>query len=75
MTRIANDARTTTLRTLAATDCGTGSCPTVYEGDPGKIVVQGYIVSAADAGITLPAGEMLVEVPRRLLIDALRTIS
>ena len=64
-----------TLRVLAATRCGTSSCPTVYEGTPGNIVVQGYIVSAASAGVEVPEGEMLVEIPSHLLTEALSKLS
>ncbi|WP_232323848.1 hypothetical protein [Catenuloplanes japonicus] len=63
------------LRVLAATQCGTSSCPTVYEGTPGNIVVQGYIVPTASTGIDVPEGEMLVEIPSHLLAEALRKLS
>ncbi|MDP9794392.1 hypothetical protein J2S43_002904 [Catenuloplanes nepalensis] len=65
----------TQLRVLAATACGSSSCPTVYESGPGTVVVQGYIVPAASAGIDVPEGEMLVEIPTHLMIEALEKMS
>jgi len=59
-----------TLRRLVVR-CGGGDCPTVYETDRGTVVVQGYVVEPTAAGLTLPAGEQLVEVPRELLSDYL----
>jgi hypothetical protein len=53
--------------TLLASLCGTGTCPTVYQTDRGTLVVQGYTVTPASAGIDVPAGEQLVEIPAELL--------
>ena len=53
--------------TLVATICGGGTCPTVYRTDRDTYVVQGYVVTAETAGVDLPAGEQLVEIPRELL--------
>lgn len=53
--------------TPIAAECATAECPTVYRSDRGTLVVQGYAVSAADAGIPLPEGELLVEIPASLL--------
>jgi hypothetical protein len=50
--------------------CGGGSCPTVYRTDRDTYVVQGYAVTADEAGIDLPAGELLVEIPADLLSAA-----
>ncbi len=47
--------------------CGTGTCPTVYQTDRGTLLIQGYAVSAEEAGIDLPAGELLVEIPTHLV--------
>jgi len=55
------------------TVCGSGSCPTLYETDRGTYVVQGYIVGS-DAGVDLPDGESLVEIPAELLAEAIRTL-
>ena len=52
---------------------GSGSCPTLYETDRGTYVVQGYIVGS-DAGVDLPDGESLVEIPAGLLAEAIRTL-
>jgi len=52
---------------LLATLCGNGSCPTIYRTDRGTVVVHGHVISAADAGIELPEGEMLIEIPAALL--------
>lgn len=56
---------------LVTTLCGGGSCPTVYRTNRGTLVVQGYTVTAADAGIELPPGERLVEIPADLLAAAM----
>lgn len=49
------------------------TCPTVYTSDRGTIVVQGYTLSAEDlAGINLPEGEGVVEIPVSLLKEAAR---
>jgi hypothetical protein len=53
---------------LVTTLCGGGSCPTVYRTNRGTLVVQGYAVG--DAGVDLPAGELLVEIPADLLAAA-----
>ena len=49
------------------TVCGVGSCPTVYRTERGTYVIQGYAVDGTRAGIDLPAGELLVEIPADLL--------
>nr|WP_239084056.1 hypothetical protein [Asanoa ishikariensis] len=62
------------LRTISAY-CTTGTCPTVYDSGRGTIVVQGYIVTGDHAGVTLPDGEQLVEIPVELLKNAARGLS
>jgi hypothetical protein len=52
---------------LITTLCGGGHCPTVYRTNRGTLVVQGYAVTAETAGIDLPPGELLVEIPADLL--------
>jgi hypothetical protein len=47
----------------------------VYVSQAGAVVVQGYSVSARDAGIDVPDGETLVEIPFDLLAEAVRNIS
>jgi hypothetical protein len=57
-------------------DCKNGNCPTVYRTDRGTLVVQGFTVPTDDAeGVTLPAGESLVEIPLEALQDAARALS
>ncbi|WP_084504356.1 hypothetical protein [Actinoplanes sp. N902-109] len=51
--------------------CTTGQCPTVYAGDDGTVVIQGYLVSAEEAQVEVPAGECLVAIPVALLAEAL----
>ncbi|MFC7532282.1 hypothetical protein [Actinoplanes sp. GCM10030250] len=69
-----------TLRPIANL-CSAGSCPTVYEfdadqrRDSGRLIVQGFTVSAAQAGIDVPDGEALVEVPLDLLKEALQKLA
>lgn len=62
------------LRSLFAL-CASGSCPTVYDSGRGTIVIQGYTVSADHAGVALPAGEQLVEIPVELLRNAARGLT
>lgn len=62
------------LRTISSY-CGTGTCPTVYDSGRGTIVVQGYAVTGSHAGVTLPDGEQLVEIPFELLVNAARSLS
>nr|WP_296074749.1 hypothetical protein [uncultured Actinoplanes sp.] len=59
--------------THLATVCGSGSCPTLYETNRGTYVVQGFVVGA-QAGIDVPDGESLVEIPAELLAEAIRTL-
>jgi len=50
--------------------CGGGSCPTVYRAGPDTVLVQGI----AAAGVTVPDGELLVEIPTELLLEAAHRI-
>ena len=59
----------THLRVLAGR-CGAGSCPTVYGTDRDSVVVQGYVVNGDDAGVEVPDGERLVEIPIEVLLAA-----
>ncbi|WP_307834323.1 hypothetical protein [Paractinoplanes lichenicola] len=61
--------------TLVTTLCGGGTCPTVYRTDRDTFVVQGYTVTAEAAGLDLPAGEQLVEIPAELLAEAVKKSS
>lgn len=58
--------------TLVAKICGGTSCPTVYRTNRDTYVVQGYTVTADTAGLDLPAGEQLVEIPAELLAQAVK---
>lgn len=55
---------------LVISRCGGGSCPTVYQTDRDTLLVQGYAV----ADTTVPDGELLVEIPRELLLEAARRL-
>jgi hypothetical protein len=59
------------LKPIGGTGCGNGPCPAVYETENETIVVQGFTVDPAKAGMTLPPGEMMVEIPRDALKRAL----
>ncbi|WP_307873210.1 hypothetical protein [Paractinoplanes ovalisporus] len=61
--------------TLVTTLCGGGTCPTVYRTDRNTFVVQGYTVTAEAAGLDLPAGEQLVEIPAELIAEAMKAVS
>lgn len=56
--------------TPVAVTCTSGTCPTVYRTNRGTFVVQGYAVTGEDAGVNLPDGELLVEIPIELLSQA-----
>jgi hypothetical protein len=59
--------------TAIAFSCSTGTCPTVYETNRGTIMVQGYTVTtdqARAAGVDVPSGEQMVEIPLSLLAEA-----
>ena len=56
--------------TPVAASCTSGHCPTVYRTNRGTFVVQGYAVTGEDAGVNLPDGESLVEIPIELLSQA-----
>jgi hypothetical protein len=55
--------------------CSSGTCPTIYKSDRGTLVVQGYTVTATHAGVAVPEGEHLVEIPIELLLNAARHVS
>jgi hypothetical protein len=55
---------------LVITLCGPGSCPTVYTTDGDTLLVQGYAVTDR----SVPDGELIVEIPRELLLEAARRI-
>jgi hypothetical protein len=53
---------------VAGVRCASTGCPTIYvEGE--DVVVQGYAVQPAEAGLEVPDGELLVRIPRSLLLD------
>jgi len=58
---------------LIATLCGNGTCPTVYQTNRDTLIVQGYVVSPEQAGIHVPEGELLVEIPTELFGTAARS--
>ena len=60
---------------LVTSSCESGACPTVYRSDRGTLVVQGYTVTSPQAGLDLPSGEQLVEIPIDLLANAARAVS
>ena len=64
---VAQDAPAGLGLELVTTLCGGGHCPTVYRTNRGTLVVQGYAVPAGTAGVDLPPGELLVEIPADLL--------
>jgi hypothetical protein len=47
-----------------------GTRYTVYRTNRGTLLVQGKAVTAENAGIDLPPGELLVEIPAELLTRA-----
>lgn len=71
---LANTSAVPELSKLVAV-CGNQACPTVYRSDRGTLVVQGYAISAERAGVELPDGELLVEIPIELLTQAAGLVS
>jgi hypothetical protein len=70
-----DEAAAPPLAVVALTSiCADAACPTVYVTNRGSLVVQGYPVSASEAGIDLPPSELLVEIPRDLLEAAARAL-
>jgi hypothetical protein len=57
------------VKVVARVACASGGCPTIFAADGDMVVVQGYAVDAAEAGVDLPEGEFLVRIPRDLLQD------
>lgn len=60
---------------LVAKLCADSTCPAVYRNAGGALVVQGYVVDASSAGVDVPDGECLVEIPVDLLVEAARTLT
>lgn len=56
--------------TRLASQCGAGTCPTIYHTDRATVVVQGYDITGDGAGVTVPDGEHLVEIPVDVLLAA-----
>ncbi|MCY1142037.1 hypothetical protein OWR29_28930 [Actinoplanes sp. Pm04-4] len=56
--------------TPLASQCGAGSCPTVYGTDRATLVVQGYVVAGENTDVDVPGGEQLVEIPVEVLLAA-----
>jgi hypothetical protein len=52
--------------------CSGGHCPTIFSTGRGTVIVQGNIVNPQAAGVEVPDGEQLVEVPHDLLVRAMR---
>jgi hypothetical protein len=56
-------------------DCSDGkTCPAVHRTDRGTVVIQGWAVTDPEAlrELSLPAGELAVEVPAELVAEVLR---
>ena len=54
--------------TALASTCDKNDCPAIYEADRGTILVLGE--TSADHGLTVPAHEILVEIPLDLIRKA-----
>ena len=65
---------TVTLEAVA-NRCSGGECPMVYKTNRGTLVVQGYAFEPAHAGVSLPSGEQMVEIPIELIKDYLHSSS
>jgi hypothetical protein len=61
--------------TAVTTLCGQNTCPTVYTSDRGTLIIQGYTIPPSAAGLDVPDGERLVEIPVELLREAARLLT
>jgi hypothetical protein len=50
--------------------CSGGSCPTIYAGDDGDLLVQGYRTPETHRQVMIPDGEDVVRIPRAVLLEA-----
>ena len=60
---------------LVRSTCSDGkTCPAVHRTDRGTVVIQGWVVTDAEAlsELHLPPGETAVEVPAELVAEVLR---
>jgi len=62
------------LEHILTSGCRDGNCPSMYRTNRGTFVVQGYAVRAEQAGVELPDGELLVEIPVELLAGVIRIL-
>jgi hypothetical protein len=62
------------LEYVLTSGCTSGNCPTMYRTNRGTFVVQGYAVTPEQAGVELPDGELLVEIPLDLLAGVIRIL-
>jgi len=60
---------------LVARKCAAGDCPTVYRTNRGTLVVQGYAFEPGNAGVAVPDGEGMVEIPLDLLWEFARIVA
>jgi hypothetical protein len=67
MENLTSPAEGSTSLELVASSCANQSCPTIFKSPNGNYVIQGYAVDAQQVGVTLSAGELLVEIPADLL--------
>lgn len=59
---------------LVAGRCDAGECPTVYRTGRDTFVIQGFTFEPAKAGMAVPDGEGMVEIPAQLLKDLAVTL-
>jgi hypothetical protein len=57
------------VKLVAKVACASSGCPAIFAEEGDTVVVQGYAVDAAESGVDLPQGELLVRIPRDLLQD------
>jgi hypothetical protein len=63
------------MRLTLLRGCSDGkTCPAVHRTDRGTVVIQGWAVTDPEAlrELSLPAGELAVEVPAELVAEVLR---
>ncbi len=66
-------SRLATMKLRKVSGCADKDCPAVYVSDSGTAVVQGMPVLAAD-GLSLGRGETAVELPREVVLAAVKAL-
>lgn len=61
------------MKATRLTSCNKTDCPAVYLADDGSLLAQGTPVNGVE-GVTLGPGELVVQLPREVLLEAVRAL-